>query len=107
VGRAERLRRFLARARDALKYWKLSSIDGDGLGRFDAYSEASEEIFERTHRSAAPWTVIRADDKRRARLAVIRRVLGALDYDLKDRDVAGEPDPAICGDPASMPLPRD
>ncbi|MEM1315346.1 MAG: polyphosphate kinase 2 [Pseudomonadota bacterium] len=106
VGRAEQLRRFLARARDPLKYWKLSPIDVDGLAKFDAYSEAIAEIFERTHRSAAPWTVIRADDKRRARIAVMRKVLEGLDYDLRDAEAVGAPDPAICGDPIAMPLPR-
>ena len=106
VGRAEQLRRFLARADDPLKYWKLSSIDVDGLSRFDAYSEAIQEIFDRTHRSSAPWTVVRADDKRRARLAVIRRVLQGLDYDLRDDDAVGAPDPGICGDPVAIPLPR-
>jgi len=69
VGRAEQLRRFLAREADPLKGWKLSSIDVDGLGKWDAYSNAIKEMFEHTHNETAPWTVIRSDDKRRARLA--------------------------------------
>ncbi|MEO1686910.1 MAG: polyphosphate kinase 2, partial [Pseudomonadota bacterium] len=106
VGRAEQLRRFLARETNPLKQWKLSPIDIEGLDRWDAYSEAIQEIFDRTHRSAAPWTVIRADDKRRARLAVMQTVLAGLDYDGKDHEALGAPDPSICGDPLTMPLPK-
>jgi polyphosphate kinase 2 len=99
VGRAEQLRRFLDREGDLLKQWKLSWIDVEGLQRWDAYSEAIEETLERSHTAAAPWTVIRSDDKRRARLAVIRTVLQGLDYDTKDDSVVGKPDPEITGGP--------
>jgi polyphosphate kinase 2 len=104
VSRAEQLRRFLAREADPLKHWKLSDIDVASLSHWQEYTDAIMEMFERTHRSAAPWTVIRADDKRRARLAVIRRVLSAVHYDGKDMDVVGRPDPRVCGDPMSMPV---
>jgi polyphosphate kinase 2 len=99
VGRAEQLRRFLDREGDLLKQWKLSWIDVEGLQRWDAYSEAIEETLERSHTAAAPWTVIRSDDKRRARLAVIRTVLQGLEYDAKDESVVGAPDPEITGGP--------
>lgn len=99
IGRAEQLRRMLARERDPLKQWKLSRIDVEGLARWDAYSQAIAETFERTHTEAAPWTVIRADDKRRARIAVIRAILGDLPYDGRDDAVAGPPDPEIVGGP--------
>ncbi|MHA6347061.1 polyphosphate kinase 2 [Roseivivax sp. CAU 1761] len=99
VGHAEQLRRFLARERDPLKQWKLSWIDVEGLKRWDAYSAAIAETLRRSHTDYAPWTVVRSDDKRRARLAAIRRVLCALDYDGKDAAALGTPDPAICGGP--------
>jgi polyphosphate kinase 2 len=99
VGRAEQLRRFLDREADPLKQWKLSRIDVDGLSRWDAYSDAIAETLALGHTAHAPWTVIRADDKRRARLAVIRAMLAPLEYAGKDRDVVGRPDPLICGGP--------
>ena len=97
VGRAEQLRRFLARETDPLKQWKLSRIDVDGLAKWDDYSAAIRETLDRSHTTAAPWTVIRADDKYRARLAAIRAVLARLDYAGKGN--AALADPAICGGP--------
>ena len=99
VGRAEQMRRMLDREKDPLKQWKLSRIDVEGLGRWDAYSDAIRETFERTHTEAAPWTVIRGDDKRRARIAVIRAILHGLPYDGRDEEAAGPPDPKIVGGP--------
>lgn len=99
VGRAEQLRRFLDREGDPLKQWKLSWIDVEGLSRWDAYSAAISETLTRGHSAVAPWTVIRSDDKRRARIAVIRAILSGLDYPRKKADVVGRPDPAICGGP--------
>ncbi|SDN89957.1 polyphosphate kinase 2, PA0141 family [Lutimaribacter pacificus] len=99
VGRAEQLHRFIQRERDPLKQWKLSRIDVDGLARWDAYSQAIRETLDRSHTAQAPWTVIRSDDKKRARLAVIRTVLHALDYDRKDAGAIGAIDRAICGGP--------
>ncbi len=99
VGRAEQLRRLLAREGDPLKQWKLSPIDIQGLARWDAYSDAIEETFRRSHSPVTPWTVVRADDKYRARLAVIRAVLGRLDYAGKDRALVDDIDPGICGGP--------
>ncbi|MBO9477714.1 polyphosphate kinase 2 [Shimia sp. R11_0] len=99
VGRAEQLRRFLAREKDPLKQWKLSWIDVEGLKRWDAYTQAIDETLTRSHSALAPWTVIRSDDKRRARLSAIRTVLQALPYDGKDTVALGEIDPLICGGP--------
>ncbi|MEM6620499.1 MAG: polyphosphate kinase 2 [Pseudomonadota bacterium] len=93
VGRAEQLRRFLDREQDALKQWKLSGIDVKGLPLWDAYSDAIGETLDRSHTAAAPWTVIRSDDKRRARLAAMQQVLRAMGQD------ADAPDPAILGGP--------
>ena len=99
VGRAEQLRRFLARESDPLKQWKLSWIDVEGLKKWDAYTAAIGETLGFGHMAHAPWTVIRADDKRRARLAVIRRILNSAPYEGRDDSVVGHPDPAICGGP--------
>ncbi len=99
VGRAEQLRRFQDRERDPLKHWKLSEIDVKGLARWDSYSEAIGETLSRSHAKHAPWTVIRSEDKRRARIAAIRHMLLALDYDHKDKKALGQCDPKICGGP--------
>ena len=99
VGRAEQLGRMLARERDPLKQWKLSRIDVEGLARWDAYTEAIGETLGFTHAPEAPWTVIRSDDKRRARLAAIRAVLQPVAYDRRDDAVVGRPDPEISGGP--------
>ena len=99
VGQAEHLRRFRARERDPLKQRKLSSIDVEGLRRWDAYSESIEETFDLSHSPTAPWTILRSDDKRRARIAAIQAVIHTLDYAGKDTNVAHAPDPAICGGP--------
>ncbi len=99
VGRAEQLRRFLDREGDPLKQWKLSWIDVEGLKRWDAYSAAIEETFKATHSDHAPWTIVRSDDKRRARIAAIRSVLRQIDYAGKDGKLVRDPDPEICGGP--------
>lgn len=99
LGRAEQLRRFLARENDPLKHWKLSRIDVDGLAKWHEYSAAIRETLTRTHTATAPWHVIRADDKRRARLAVIRQILSQYEYPEKDPNLASAPDPAISGGP--------
>ncbi|MGD9295128.1 MAG: polyphosphate kinase 2 [Roseobacter sp.] len=97
VGREEQLRRMLQREKDPLKQWKLSWIDVEGLKRWDAYTAAISETLERSHSSVAPWTVIRSDDKRRARLAAIRTVLHRLDYKHKNHGAIGPIDTSICG----------
>jgi len=97
VGRAEQLRRFLKREKDPLKQWKLSWIDVEGLKRWDAYSSAISETFDRSHTDHAPWTIVRSDDKKRARLAAIQAVLHNLGYTGKGKIKA--PDARICGGP--------
>ena len=99
VGRAEQLRRILARESDPLKQWKLSRIDVEGLAKWEEYSTAIRETLERTHTDAAPWTIIRSDDKRRARLNAMRVLLTAFDYPQKDAKAIGEVDRGICGGP--------
>ena len=103
VGRAEQLRRFLAREADPLKQWKLSSIDVDGLGKWDDYSAAIDETMKKSHFKHAPWTVILSDDKKRARIAAIQTVLHSVDYVGKDTALIGAIDKSICGGPALRP----
>ncbi|KIC44252.1 polyphosphate kinase [Ruegeria sp. ANG-S4] len=99
VGRAEQLNRFLARETDPLKQWKLSPIDIAGLEKWDDYTQSISETLTRSHTENCPWTIVRSDDKKRARLAAIRTVLTQLDYDEKNEKALGEPDPSISGGP--------
>lgn len=97
VGRAEQLRRFMDRESDPLKQWKLSWIDVEGLKKWDAYSQAIAETFDKSDSATAPWTVVRSDDKRRARLNSMRHVLHRIDYAGKDTQAIGACDTKICG----------
>ncbi|ABV93337.1 putative polyphosphate kinase 2 [Dinoroseobacter shibae DFL 12 = DSM 16493] len=99
VGRAEQLRRFLRREKDPLKQWKLSWIDVEGLKKWDAYTGAISETLTRSHTKVAPWTIIRSDDKRRARLAAIRQILSGLDYTGKKTQLVSALDPQVSGGP--------
>jgi polyphosphate kinase len=103
VGRAEQLKRFLDREGDLLKQWKLSKIDVDGLGKWDDYCTAIDETMEKTSFTTAPWTVILSDDKKRARIAAIQTILGAVDYAGKDAKAIGKIDSKICGGPGLRP----
>ena len=97
VGRATQLQRFIKREKDPLKQWKLSWIDVEGLKKWEAYSEAISETLEKTDTKAAPWIVVRSDDKKRARVAVIRAVLSGLEYAGKDEAVVKALDDKIAG----------
>jgi polyphosphate kinase 2 len=97
IGREMQLRRFHERRHDPLKIWKLSPIDVAALTRWDAYTGARDTMLAATHRRTAPWTIVRANDKHRARLNIIRHVLAAIDYPGKDADVIGRTDPLIIG----------
>lgn len=95
IGREMQLKRFHDRRHDPLKVWKLSPIDLQALGKWDAYTAARDMMLTRTDSKHAPWTVIRANDKRRGRINVIRTVLDALDYQGKSGKAIGEIDPKI------------
>jgi polyphosphate kinase len=97
VSRAEQRTRFLIRQIDPVRQWKLSPMDLQSLDRWDAYTEAKEEMFARTDTDHAPWTVVKSNDKRRARLEAMRHVLATIDYDDKNPAVVGVPDPLIVG----------
>ena len=95
VTRDEQRRRFASRETDPLKQWKLSPIDKASLNKWDDYTEAKEAMFFYTDTADAPWTVIKSNDKKRARLACMRHFLASLDYPGKDFDVVGRPDPLL------------
>jgi polyphosphate kinase 2 len=95
IGREMQLKRFHDRRHDPLKVWKLSPIDIEALHKWDAYTAARDEMLERTDCEHAPWTVIRANDKRRGRINVIQTVLDRLTYEGKDKKAIGEVDPKI------------
>ncbi|MEW5963665.1 MAG: polyphosphate kinase 2 [Pseudomonadota bacterium] len=97
IGRETQLERFHERRHDPLKRWKLTDIDLAAIAKWDEYTKAKDEMFRFTHTAVAPWTVVRANDQRRARLEAIRVVLSAIDYPDKDVDIVGKPDPKIVG----------
>ncbi len=97
IGREQQLRRFHRRKGDPLKRWKLSPIDYAAVGKWGEYTAAKIDMFARTHTEHAPWTVIKSNDKKRARLNCIRVMLNALDYAEKDRGAFGEIDARIVG----------
>lgn len=102
VSREEQLRRFVARRDDPLKHWKLSPIDIKSLDRWDDYTEAKKAMFFHTDTADAPWTVIKSDDKKRARINCMRHFLHVLPYPSKNPKVAGEPDPILVGSAAKV-----
>lgn len=102
VSREEQLRRFISRRDDPLKHWKLSPIDIQSLDKWNDYTAAKEAMFFHTHTGDAPWTVVKSDDKKRARLNCIRYFLSRLDYPGKDARVAHAADPLLVGEPHSM-----
>ncbi len=102
VTQEEQLRRFVARRDDPLKHWKLSPIDIKSLDRWDDYTEAKKAMFFHTDTADAPWTVIKSDDKKRARINCMRHFLHVLPYPNKNLKVAGEPDHQLVGPAARV-----
>jgi polyphosphate kinase 2 len=102
IGRETQLERFHDRRHSLLKNWKFSPIDIAGVAKWDDYTSARDLMIDKTHTKEAPWIVVRANDKRRARLSVMRRVLLSLPYDGRDLDVIGKEDKKIIGEGASL-----
>ena len=102
VSRAEQRTRFTIRVIDPLRQWKLSPVDLASLDRWDEYTRAKEAMFRGTDIPAAPWTVVKSNDKKRGRIAALRWVLSTLDYPTKDTGVVGTPDPLIVGPPTQV-----
>jgi polyphosphate kinase 2 len=99
---AEQRTRFIIRRIDPVRQWKLSPMDIESLDKWEGYTEAKEAMFHFTDTDEAPWTVVKSNDKKRARLAAIRHVLAKFDYDGKNEEVIGEPDKAIIGPPSVL-----
>jgi polyphosphate kinase len=103
VSREEQRRRFKERNLHPLKQWKLSPIDLESLDRWEDYTRAKEAMFLHTDTSDSPWTVIKSDCKKRARLNAMRFVLGRLPYENRDLSRIGTADPLIVGRPSLVP----
>jgi polyphosphate kinase 2 len=101
VTQGEQRTRFAIRQVDPVRQWKLSPMDLASLDKWDDYTEAKEAMFFYTDTADAPWTVVKSNDKKRARLEAMRHVLSRFDYENKDGEVVGRPDPLIVG-PASL-----
>ncbi len=97
VTQDEQRARFESRETDPLKRWKLSPIDKASLDKWSDYTEAKEAMFFYTDTADAPWTVVKSNDKKRARLNCMRHFLASIDYPGKDLAVIGQPDPLIIG----------
>ena len=102
VTREEQFRRFQTRENDPLKQWKLSPIDKASLDKWDDYTEAKEAMFFYTDTADAPWTIIKSDDKRRARLNCMQYFLSVLPYPNKNKRLGLAPDPLIVGTSAHV-----
>ena len=102
VTREEQERRFESRKGDPLKQWKLSPIDELSRDKWVEYTQAKEAMFFYTDTKDAPWTVIKSDDKKRARLNCMQHFLSHLDYPDKNHHVVHGPDPLIVGTPSQV-----
>jgi polyphosphate kinase 2 len=102
VSRSEQRTRFLIRRIDPVRQWKLSPTDLASLDRWDEYTIAKETMFKQSDTSYAPWTVVKSNDKKRARIAAMRFVLSQFDYPNRDEAVVGVPDPLIVGPAAQL-----
>jgi polyphosphate kinase 2 len=102
VSQAEQRTRFLIRQLDPVRRWKLSPTDIESLDRWDAYTRAKVAMFRATDTETAPWTVVKSNDKRRARIEAMRSVLNRYDYADKDPEIVGEPDSRIIGGAATL-----
>jgi polyphosphate kinase 2 len=101
VTQGEQRTRFAIRQVDPVRQWKLSPMDLKSLDKWDDYTEAKEAMFFYTDTADAPWTVVKSNDKKRARLNAMRYVLNRFKYEGKDTEIVGTPDQEIVG-PASL-----
>jgi polyphosphate kinase len=102
VSADEQRTRFAIRMVDPVRQWKLSPMDLESLDKWQRYTEAKEAMFAETDTDFAPWTVVKSNDKKRARLEAMRHVLGLFDYDDKDPEIAVPADPKIVGSAAHV-----
>ncbi|MCM2455880.1 polyphosphate kinase 2 [Rhizobium sp. CG4] len=97
IGRETQIERFHDRRHSPLKCWKLSDMDIAALTKWDDYTAMRDQMLDKTHTDDAPWTVVRANDKRRARINVIQHILKSIDYEGKDKKAIGDIDDKILG----------
>jgi polyphosphate kinase 2 len=102
VSRGEQRTRFTIRQIDPVRQWKLSRMDLLALDRWEEYTEAKEAMFFYTDTRDAPWTVVKSNDKKRARLEAMRHILEQFDYPEKDTEIVGKPDREIIGLPSLL-----
>jgi polyphosphate kinase len=102
VSRSEQRTRFVIRQVDPVRQWKLSPMDIKSLDKWDAYTDAKDAMFADTSTANAPWTVVKSNDKKRARLEAMRHILERFDYDRKDPEIVGKPDRKIIGPPSLL-----
>ncbi|KRC46341.1 MULTISPECIES: polyphosphate kinase 2 [unclassified Nocardioides] len=95
VTQAEQRTRFIIRQVDPVRQWKLSPMDLESLDKWQAYTEAKEAMIRRTDTEVVPWTTVKSNDKKRARINAMRAFLANFEYDGKDASVVGAPDPLI------------
>ena len=95
VSQKQQAKRFESRKHDPLKQWKLSPIDEASISMWDKYTDAKEAMFFYTDTADAPWTIIKSDDKKRARLNCMQHFLSTIDYPDRDESVVTGPDPKI------------
>ncbi|GAB3029032.1 polyphosphate kinase 2 [Mycobacterium bourgelatii] len=97
VSPAEQRTRFAIRLVDPVKQWKFSPMDMEAVRRWDEYTEAKEKMFNATDTDIAPWIVVKSNDKKRARINAMRYILSRYEYEDKDHELVGEPDPLLVG----------
>ena len=102
VTKKEQRARFTSREHDVLKQWKLSPVDLAAVSMWSEYTRAKEAMFFYTDTAACPWTIIKSDDKKRARLNCMQDFLSRLDYPDKNLEVVTAPDPLIVGSPSQV-----
>jgi len=102
VSADEQRTRFAIRQVDPVRQWKLSPMDLASLDKWGDYTRAKEAMLEATDTPDAPWTIVKSNDKKRARVEAMRHVLHRFDYANKDHDVVGSPDTNIVGPAASV-----
>ena len=95
VTQAEQRTRFIIRQVDPVRQWKLSPIDLESLDKWDEYTSAKEAMIRRTDTEWAPWTTVKSNDKKRARINAMRAFLSRFEYEGKDAEIVGRPDPKI------------
>jgi polyphosphate kinase 2 len=97
VSPLEQRTRFAVRVVDPVRQWKFSPMDMASINKWDDYTAAKEAMFAATDTDIAPWIVVKSNDKKRARINAMRHLLAKCDYDDKDHEIVGEPDPLIVG----------